>query len=94
MWGWELQGFQCRGIDGWGVQRSNAPDRGIEIVEGVLHDNGGDLRGDAAKGLVFIHQDSAMCLPHGIEDGVLIEFTLSGTAGGVSRTATVTLTVQ
>ena len=64
-----------RAVDGGGVEGADALHGGVEVVEGFLLDHGGDLRGDAAEGFVFVDEDGAVGFADALEDGFLVERT-------------------
>ena len=69
----ELELLQRHAVDGRSIERGDAKDGGIQVVEGVLGKQRGDLRADAAEGLVLVNEDGAVSLGHGVEDGLFVE---------------------
>jgi hypothetical protein len=70
----ELVVFDEWGIDGRSIDGADALDRGVELIEGVLLDEMGDHRRDAAERLRFIDKDDSVGFGDGGEDGVHIEW--------------------
>ena len=68
------EGFLERGSVGDGrVERSDADERAIEIVEGFFEEDGGDFAGDAAGFGVFVNDQAFVGFLDGIEDGFFVE---------------------
>ena len=56
-----------------GVDRADALDRSVEVIEGVFLDEHGHHRGNSAEGLGLIDEHHAVGFHHGFEDGVHVE---------------------
>ena len=69
----ELLDFDGRAVDGGRVNRGEAVDRAVELVEGLALDHVGELRTDAGEGLLLLDDEHAMGLLHGGKHGVDVE---------------------
>ena len=54
--------LEVGGVGHGNVHAGDALHGGVEVVEGVLHDHGGNLRADASLGPTFFHDDDAVGL--------------------------------
>src|SRR5262249_51176414 len=55
------------------VHRSDALDRGVEVVEGAVGDDGGDLGGDPVALVSLVHHDGARGLRGRVDERLLVE---------------------
>ncbi len=57
-----------------GVERGEANNRAVEMVERFFIDNGGDFSGNPAGAHIFVHDHDLVGAAHGFGDGVAIEW--------------------
>mmetsp|Transcript_7939 Transcript_7939/g.32156 ORF Transcript_7939/g.32156 Transcript_7939/m.32156 type:complete len:421 (+) Transcript_7939:335-1597(+) len=65
--------LEVRGVGHGHVDAGDALDGRVEVVEGVLHDHGGNLRADASLGPALLDDDDAVGLADARGDGVPVQ---------------------
>ena len=69
----ELLVLDMRGVDGRGIDGADAFDRGVEVVKGVVLNEGRDLSRNAAERFGLIDKDRTVGFFDAVDDGVLVE---------------------
>src|SRR6266568_756231 len=70
---WKKEFFQWRAVRNGGVQGRYAQDRPIEILEGLLANDGSDLTRNPSCSRVLVQDEDLVVSPHRLQDGFLIE---------------------
>jgi len=71
---WKLLVLDMLRVNRWCINGADAFDRGIEVVEGVFLDQGGDLGGNTAERLRFVDKNGTIGLFNGFDDSVLVQW--------------------
>src|SRR6185295_11137688 len=66
--------FQARSVREWDVVRRYAQHRRIEPLEARFADARRDLSRNSARARVLMHNEDTICLLHGRDDGIVIEW--------------------
>ncbi len=72
-WSRKLALLKFRTVDGGCVERADAKNGCVEVIEAFFLDEAGDLSADPAEGFVFFDDDRAVCFANGVENGFFVE---------------------